>query len=98
MANDAFGDTTQDPSADSPQRLLFVKHIPHDRSNKSEDGPDDKNYRYQHRRRSKIKRSNFIGWGYEVKSKDKVNETLRPAEPHQDRPKQMPNSAEYPKH
>lgn len=77
-----------------PQRLLFVKNIPHDPGNKSEYGPDDKNYRYQHRRRSKIKRTNFIGWSYEMKSKDKINETLRPPEPHQDRPKQMPNSAD----
>jgi len=98
MANDAFRDIAQDPSADSSQRLFFVKHIPHDRSNKSEDDPDDKNCSYQHRRRSKIKRINFIGWSYEMKSKDKINETLRPAEPHQDRPKQMPNSADYPKH
>jgi hypothetical protein len=81
-----------------PLCRLFVKNIPHGRSNKSEDDPDDKNNGYQHRRRSKIKRSNFIRWGYEMKSKDKINETLRPAEPHQERPKQMPNSADYPKH
>ena len=98
MANDAFRDTAQDPLADSPQCLLFVKNIPHDRGNKSEDNPDDKICSYQDRRRPKIKRINFVGWSYEMKSKDKINEALRPAEPHQDRPKQMPNSADYPKH
>jgi hypothetical protein len=75
-----------------------MKNIPHHRSNESQDSPDDKNYGYQHHRRAKIKWSDFIGRVYEMKSKDKINESLRPTDPYQERPKQMPNSTDYPKH
>jgi hypothetical protein len=75
-----------------------MKHIPYRRSDNPQDEPQDKNHGDQQSGSDKIKSSDLVGRRYEMKRKDKIDERLRPTDPHQKRPKQMPHRSDYAKH